>query len=156
MSSSVLDMAVAEHPFVRGMSALHLQVLTQCAMLTEFEAGQIVFHEGDIANRFYLIEKGTVSLETHGESNSVIPVQTVGPGDVVGWSWLFPPYYWHFTACALEATRAVFFYGTRLRECCEDDPEFGYELMRRVAMVLVRRLEATTQESVRLASHNEH
>jgi CRP-like cAMP-binding protein len=152
MSSSVLENAVLTHPFVKGMSAAHLQVLTQCAMLTQFEPGQTLFHEGDIANRFYLIQQGKVILETHTRHGAVVTIETVGAGEVVGWSWLFPPYYWHFSACALEATQAIFFYGTRLRECCEEDTELGYQLMRRVATVLMHRLQATVQHSLQLAA----
>ena len=152
MSSSVLEEAVASHPFVVGMSAAHLGILTRCAMMTRFEAGQIVFHEGDIANRFYLVLEGRVSLETAVSDQGLTTIQVAGPGDAFGWSWLFPPYYWHFTACAMEPTRAIFFYGTRLRECCEDDRQFGYELMRRVTGVLMRRFQAMVREVVRLAA----
>jgi CRP/FNR family transcriptional regulator, cyclic AMP receptor protein len=154
MSLSALEMAVADHPFVRGMSSAHVQILTDCAMLTKFEAGQMVFHEGDIANRFYLIQQGKISLETRSHNTSVIAIQTVGAGDVVGWSWLFAPYYWHFSACALESTQAIFFYGTRLRERCEDDREFGYQLMRRVTSVLMLRLQVTMAEALRLAANS--
>jgi CRP-like cAMP-binding protein len=151
MSQSDLEKAVAQHPFVRGMTEAQVQLLTQCAMLTEFEADQVIFREGDIANRFYLIQRGQVSLETAGAEGSVIQIQTVGPGEVVGWSWLFAPYYWHFSARASEPTQAVFFYGTRLRECCDDDTEFGYHLMRRMAVVVMHRLQATVNGSIRLA-----
>ncbi len=145
------EAAVANHPFAKGMSSAHLRLLIECAMLTQFEAGQIICTEGEIANRFYLIQRGKVSIETRRNETEIIPVQTVGAGDVLGWSWLFPPYYWHFSACALEPTQAVFFYGTRLREHCESDREFGYELMKRVASVLMRRLQVTLKQTVQLA-----
>ncbi len=151
MIPSELEKAVAEHPFVRGMSASHLGILNQCAMFTEFETGQIVFREGEIANRFYLVRRGKISVESQTGSGEVIPVQTVGPGEVLGWSWLFAPYYWHFNGCALEPTEAIFFYGTRLREKCEQDTDFGYELMRRVVAILMQRLQSTVKESLRLA-----
>jgi CRP/FNR family transcriptional regulator, cyclic AMP receptor protein len=154
MISSELEHAVAGHPFARNMRPEHLRILTACAMFTEFEAGQIVFREGEIANRFYLIQRGKISLETGAESGEVVTVQAVGAGDVLGWSWLFAPYYWHFSACALEATQAIFFYGTRLREECEGDREFGYDLMRRVTAIVMRRLQATLKESLRLAGQS--
>jgi CRP/FNR family transcriptional regulator, cyclic AMP receptor protein len=152
MTHSPLEKTVANHPFVRGMAPAHLHLLAQCAMFTRFEVGQIVFREGEIANRFYLIQQGKVSLETHSPEHGVITVQTLGAGDVLGWSWLFAPYYWHFSACAIEPTQAIFFYGTRLREHCEEDREFGFQLMRRVAAVLMGRLQVTVKESLRLAS----
>lgn len=117
-------------------------------MFARFEPGQIVFHRGEIANRFYLIERGKVSIETRSGERGVVAVQTVGPGDVLGWSWLFAPYYWHFDACAVEPTDAIFFYGTRLREHCEQDRDFGYELMRRVTAVVMQRLQATVEQSL--------
>ena len=120
-------------------------------MLTRFGTAEIVFREGEIANRFYLIRHGKVSLESHGDGPDAITLQTIGAGDVLGWSWLFAPYYWHFNACAPEPTEAIFFYGTRLRERCEEDREFGYQLMRRVSGVLIQRLQTTLKESHRLA-----
>ena len=152
MSATALELAVASHPFVKGLTAAQLQVLTQCAMLTHFDTDQIVFHEGEIANRFYLIQQGKVSLETSVGENGLMTIELVGPGNVVGWSWLFPPYYWHFSARALEPTEAIFFYGTRLRECCENDRELGFHLMRRVTSVVMHRLQVTINESLRLAA----
>lgn len=154
MSSSDLEKAVASHPFLRGMNDAHLRNLVDCAMFTRFDAGQIVFREGEVANRFYLIEQGRVSIETHTAENNVIAMQSVGAGEVLGWSWLFAPYYWHFDACAVEPTQAIFFYGTRLREKCEEDREFGYQLMRRVAAILMQRLQVTVKESLRLARNS--
>lgn len=152
MSLSELENAVAGHPFLEGMSPAHLRILAESAMLTRFEAGQVLFHEGEIANRFYLLESGRVSVETRSDTQQVITIQQLGAGDILGWSWLFPPYYWHFSACATEATLAIFFYGTRLREICEQDREFGFQLMRRVTGVLMRRLQMTLRESLRLAN----
>jgi CRP/FNR family transcriptional regulator, cyclic AMP receptor protein len=152
MIPSVLENAVANHPFVRGMSPAHLRILTECAMFTRFDAGQTIFHAGEIANRFYLIQQGKVSVESRTDASGVITIQTIGAGDVLGWSWLFAPYYWHFNACAVDPTQAIFFYGTRLREHCEQDREFGYQLMRRVSAVLIRRLQVTLKESLRLAA----
>lgn len=152
MSLSALENAIANHPFLQGMSPAHLRVLAENAMLTRFEAGQVVFHEGEIANRFYLLQSGRVSVETRSGAQQVITIQTLGAGDILGWSWMFAPYYWHFSACAIESTQAIFFYGTRLREICEQDREFGFELMRRVTGVLMRRLQMTLRESLRLAN----
>jgi CRP/FNR family transcriptional regulator, cyclic AMP receptor protein len=148
----ILENAVANHPFVRGMSPGHVRILTECAMLTHFDPGQMVFRAGEIANRFYLIQRGKVSLENRAEGTEMITIQTLGAGNVLGWSWLFAPYYWHFDARALEPTQAIFFYGTRLRERGDQDHEFGYQLMRRVAAVLIGRLQVALKESLRLAA----
>jgi CRP-like cAMP-binding protein len=138
-----LEARIAQHPFCVGLSTRHLQFLAECAMEMEFAAGERIFGEGDIANRFYLIEAGKVALESPSPDGTPVPIQTIGPGDVLGWSWLFPPYLWNFDARAVEQTRAIFFYGTRLREQCEADHELGYELMKRVSMVMLKRLQAT-------------
>lgn len=149
-TTSALIEAVASHPFLRDMSSAHLAILTDNAMFARFDEGQLVFRSGEIANRFYLIQKGRVSIETEMRDHFVTSIYTAGPGDVLGWSWLFPPYYWHFNACAVERTEAIFFYGTRLREACEQDREFGYQLMRRVANVLMHRLQSTIKATLSL------
>jgi CRP-like cAMP-binding protein len=138
-----LAASIAEHPFFLGMSVEHLKILGECAMATEFAKEQVIFNEGDLANRFYLIETGKVALESRAADAKLVLVETIGPGDALGWSWLFPPYYWHFGARALERTAAIFFYGTRLRAWCDEDHDLGYELVKRMAEVAIRRLQST-------------
>ena len=134
---------IREHPFLAGMNGAHLEVLRECAMRTTFARGSLIFREGDLANRFYLIESGRVALELRNEDGRPpTRVQELHAGDALGWSWLFPPYYWHYNAHALTRTTAIFFYGTRLRNECEEDHSFGYELMKRMAAVAIQRLEA--------------
>jgi len=141
---------IARHPFLEGLSPHHCRLLADCAMYTRFTPGELIFREGDPANRFYLIQKGSVSLEAHLKPGTVSRIQTVGAGEVLGWSWMFPPYYWHFDARAIEPTEAVFFYGTPLRTECEDDHDIGYELVKRMAQVMMRRLQATRRQLVNL------
>jgi CRP-like cAMP-binding protein len=139
---------VAQQDFLKGMAPRQLEQLAESALRMQFEAGQQIFREGDQANRFFIILKGRVLLESEGEDGSMIPIQTLGPGDDLGWSWLFEPYYLHFNARTIEPTDVLFFYATRLRQQCEEDPALGYELMKRIAKVVVRRLEAT-QRAIR-------
>jgi CRP/FNR family transcriptional regulator, cyclic AMP receptor protein len=140
-----LEADVAAHPFFIGMSPHHIHLLADCAMRSHFEAGHVIFREGETANRFYLIERGKVTLEssTLGEP---IRIEEIGGGDLLGWSWLFPPYAWHFTARALEHTGAIFFYGTVLREYCQKDNALGFELFKRMSAVMLRRLQAARQK----------
>jgi CRP/FNR family cyclic AMP-dependent transcriptional regulator len=145
-----LAKAIAAHIFVHGMKPEHLKALADVAMFKQFEPGEVIFHEGEPANRFYLICQGKVALESRGNGESAPLVQFVGEGEVLGWSWLFPPYYWHFSARAVEPTNAVFFYGTRLREQCEEDPAFGYDLMKRVAAVVIKRLQIARVQLIQL------
>ena len=125
------------------MGPHHLRLLSDCAMPARFAANELILREGDPANRFYLLQKGAVALESQLLGSSKALIQTLGAGDILGWSWLFPPYFWHFDARALEPTEAVFIYGTPLREQCESDHELGYELMKRLAQVLLERLQST-------------
>ena len=140
------------HPFLADLSPEHLAELTACAMPSGFAADEIIFREGEMANRFYLILEGCVILETKTPDALSVKVDSLSAGDVLGWSWLFPPYLWNFTARATGSVRAVFFYGTWLRERCSAEPVFGHELMRRVAGVVVRRLQATRQQLIRSAA----
>lgn len=143
-----VETLLAEHPFVKGLNPHQLRLLNDCAMEVNFQADELIFREGDPANRFYLILEGNVALESYTEEAGRIPIQIVGAGEVLGWSWLFPPYYWHFDARALEPTKALFFYGTPLREECECDHDLGYELLKRMSEVLLQRLQATRRRLV--------
>ena len=142
MTRETLEAAVAAHPFLLGLNQHHVQLLADCALRTHFDADQLIFREGEPANRFYLIETGKVALESSGTGAAPVPIDVIGEGDLLGWSWLFPPYVWHFSARAVEPTSAIFFYGTVLRQYCEKDATLGYELFRRMSEVMTRRLQA--------------
>ncbi len=143
MNPQTLEQAVAAHPFLIGISEHHIRLLSDSAMRTKFEPGQLIFSEGETANRFYLIETGRVSLESKGGAAAeAVAIDAIGNGELLGWSWLFPPYIWHFTARAAEPTDAIFFYGTVLREYCEADPALGLELYKRMSEVMMKRLQA--------------
>jgi CRP/FNR family transcriptional regulator, cyclic AMP receptor protein len=137
-----LKALIAAQPFFKGMKVAHLQTLADSAMQTQFIPGQVIFHAGDWANRFYLIERGKVAVELERTHDEPILLQTLGPGREVGWSWILPPYHEQFTARALEATEAIYFHGTRLREQCEENHDLGYELMSRMAVVMLHRIQA--------------
>ncbi len=133
---------VGLHPFLAGMNPAQLALLTDCAIPVHFKKGQTILREGDIANRFYLIESGKVVLESGDSLGDPVIVDTISSGDLLGWSWMFPPYVWHFTARAVEPTQAIFFYGTILREYCERDHSLGYDLFKRMTPIMLRRLQA--------------
>ena len=135
-----LESAVAGHPFLAGIDPSHLRLLAACAVRCQFRPGQVIFRKGDSANRFYLIESGKVALESSA-GDQVIRIEVIGGGDLLGWSWIFPPFVWHFDARAVEPTTAIFLYGI-LREHCEADPALGYVLFKRMSEVMMRRLQA--------------
>jgi CRP/FNR family cyclic AMP-dependent transcriptional regulator len=143
-----LAMHITRHPFMADLSPHQRRLLADCAMLIQFKPGELIFREGDPANRFYLVQRGSVALEARAGLQTVTRIDTVGAGDVLGWSWLFPPYFWHFDARALEPTEAIFLYGTPLREECDRDHDLGYEFVRRMAEVMMKRLHATRRQWV--------
>jgi CRP-like cAMP-binding protein len=124
------------------MNHTQLTLLTDCVVARHFNTGQTILRQGDFANGFYLIETGKVALESEAGFGESIPIQILGAGDLLGWSWMFPPYVWQFTACAIEPTTALFFYATIVREYCEKDHSLGYEFLKRISAVMVMRLQA--------------
>jgi CRP-like cAMP-binding protein len=140
----VLYELIARQPFFKGLNIHHLKLLADSALGMNFEPEQTIFAEGSPANRFYLIVEGKVVLELETEVRGVmIPIQTLGLGDDLGWSWFFPPYSFQFSARAVEPTKTIFFYAPPLRERCEQDHELGYQIMKRIAEVATRSLGTT-------------
>src|SRR5437867_8846907 len=148
-----LGARVTLHPFLAGMNRAQLALLTDCAMATHFKKGETILREGEFANRFYLIESGKVMLESRDDFDEATVIETIGPGDLLGWSWMFPPYVWQFTARAIEPTTALFFYAAILREYCEKDHSLGYELLKRISAVIVTRLHAAHDQMLSLSSN---
>ena len=138
-----LESVLADAPFLEGLDAERLALLAGCAGNVHFDAGQNLFREGDAADTFYIVRHGSVSLEMFVPTRGPVVIETIEAGEVIGWSWLFAPYRWHFDARALTPVRATGFDGACLRQKCEDDPALGYELMSRFAQVLIERLQWT-------------
>jgi CRP/FNR family cyclic AMP-dependent transcriptional regulator len=136
---------LAAQPFLKGFTRQQLELMSNNAMAVEFPAGKTIFDEGLTANRFYVILKGEVALESRSRKKGSRPklIQTIKAGDVLGWSWLFPPYEWNFAARAVKPTTAIIFFATTIRKQCESDPRYGYELMKRVSKVVIKRLQST-------------
>jgi CRP-like cAMP-binding protein len=138
-----LERALAQHPFLAGLDRRYVRPLAGLASSKSFDAHQVIFDEGQPANEFYLVCRGKVAIETALLGCEAIVIQTQLPGDVVGWSWLLPPYEWHYSARALEPTEVIALDGQALRARCEQDHDLGYEIMKRFALVIVQRLVAT-------------
>ena len=138
-----LDRVLLEHPLLKDCQRQYIQLLVECASNVRFNAGETILQQGQEANLLYLIRQGKVALEIPDSGGSPIIVQTLGEGDVLGWSWAITPYRWHFDARAVEVTRAIALDGKCLRDKCELDHDLGYEVMRRVTHVMEHRLQAT-------------
>ena len=134
---------VDEVPALSGLAPAHLELIVGCAQNTRVEAGAYLFREGDAADTFYVVRSGAVALEIHVPARDAVVIETLHEGDLLGWSWLFPPYRWSFDARALEPVGAIAFDGACLRGKCEADHDLGYELMQRMSQVIIERLQAT-------------
>src|SRR3972149_5511700 len=102
-----LEPYLAEHPFLKGLDPRHLNIIVGCASNVRFDAEQYILREGEEATNFYIIHQGKVALEIFTSDRGPITIQTIGEGDVLGWSWLIPPYHWHYDARAIEPTSAA-------------------------------------------------
>lgn len=134
------------HPFLSGLEDRHLDLLVGCASNVRFDAGQFILREGEEANQFYLIRHGKVALEVSAPGHGPIIILTLGESEVLGWSWLVPPYRWKFDARAVELTRAIVLDGKCLRTKSEQDHDLGYELLKRFAHIIEKRLAATIMQ----------
>jgi CRP/FNR family transcriptional regulator, cyclic AMP receptor protein len=142
MRESIAEL-LADVPFLEGLGPDRLDLLAGCAANVHFNEGAYLFCEGDEADTFYVIRHGSVAVETFVPARGPVTIETIDSGEVLGWSWLFAPYRWHFDARALTSVRATGFDGACLRGKSESDPVLGYELMSRFAQVLIERLQWT-------------
>jgi CRP/FNR family transcriptional regulator, cyclic AMP receptor protein len=138
-----LDEILTGIPFFDGIAENELALIAGCGRNVHFDAGETIFRQGDAADNFFVVRHGTVAVGNFVPPRGELVIETLEAGELLGWSWLFPPYRAHFDARALSAVRATQFDGTCLRDKCAADPAFGYELMSRFAQVLIERLQWT-------------
>lgn len=138
-----LSRILAEHPFFSGLDHEYLALVTGCAANVLFEPGEYIAREGLEAAEFYLIRHGQVALEAFAPPRGSLIIQSLTEGDILGWSWLIPPYTWRFDARAVDVVRAIALDGSCLRNKCEADHDLGYELLKRFAYIVGQRLDAT-------------
>lgn len=137
-----IDELLGEHPFFVGLDDDTMALLAGCAANIVVPVDAYLFREGDPADTFYVIRRGRVAIEVHRPAGGSTVIETIDDDEVLGTSWLVPPYRWQFDARAVEATRALVFDGACLRRKCDEDPRLGYALMLRVAQVMHARLQA--------------
>jgi len=138
-----IEELIAAMPTFAGLPPEQLATVAGCGRTCGFEGGAEIAREGGPADTFYAIRSGRVALDVAAPGPGALTIGTLGAGDVLGWSWLFPPYRWSFDARALEPVRAIEFDGACLRGKCEADHDLGYEMMKRFMPVLIQRLQAT-------------
>jgi CRP/FNR family transcriptional regulator, cyclic AMP receptor protein len=137
-----VEQEIADSRLFAGLEPSQFEFIAGCARFEHVDAGTFLIREGEHADKFFLIRHGTVTLELHAPTGSLV-IQTLGDGEVVGWSWLFPPYRWHMDGRATTPCSLVTFDGACLRGKAQDDHELGYQLMSRFAANLIDRLQAT-------------
>lgn len=143
---SLAESLAALHTF-EDLSPEQLDFIAGCARNVHFGEDAFLLLEGSAADVFFVIREGSVALELSA-ANHVVTIQTLGPGDVLGWSWLIPPYTCHYDARALTPVSAVAFDAVCVRKKCEDDPVFGYEIYKRFSRIIARRMMATCMQLI--------
>ena len=130
-------------PFLRGMPDEHLATLATLCRHVAVPARHRLFEEGATAGRFWLIDAGQVNLDAMVPGRGRLIIETLGRGNIVGLSWMMPPYQWGLGAITAQPTQAFEFDARAVRDACDDDPALGYEISRRFSVAVVRRLQAT-------------
>jgi CRP/FNR family transcriptional regulator, cyclic AMP receptor protein len=141
--TEVTAAALATHPFLHGMSGPHLAILAQAASDVVFPARHRLFEDGGHARHCWLIQSGSVALDLNVPGQGRVRIDTLGIGELLGLSWLYPPFTWSFGAVTISRVQAFELDGRAVRASCVADPEFGYELTQRLTRVMANRLQAT-------------
>lgn len=142
MNATPIRDLLAAQQVLRDLEPADIDLIAGCGHNEVFPAGAFLAHEGDQANHFFIVREGQVALEMHASTGPLL-IDTIGAGNLVGWSWLFAPYRWVFDVAAIQTTHAVVIDAACLRDKCDADPAFGYRVMKRFAQVIVDRLQTT-------------
>lgn len=137
-----LEQIISEHPFFSGLDPGYIHLISGCAKNVRFDPGRYLLQHGAAAEQFYLLRHGRAALELTGPGRGTVTFQTLGPGELVGVSWLIPPYRWTYDAKAVELVRAISVDAACLRGKCDEDHHLGYDMMMRFMPVLIQRLHA--------------
>jgi CRP/FNR family cyclic AMP-dependent transcriptional regulator len=137
---------LATHPFFSALNEDYIKLLSEFVTERQVARGEVLFQQGKVADKFYLVRKGQVSVQVPALVGPVLELQVLGENEMLGWSWLIPPYRWNFLARAVEDSELLEFDGSAILARCEQDPRFGYELFKRFAALMSERLNAARQK----------
>jgi CRP-like cAMP-binding protein len=137
---------LSAHAFFSGLDDSFMKLLTSSVKEAQIKEGHVLFQQGKPANKFYLVRSGKISVQVPALMGPALELQTLGEDQILGWSWLIPPYRWNFHARALEDSDVLEFDGSAILARCEEDPKFGYELFKRFASLMSERLDAARQK----------
>ncbi len=146
MAIGTMEEVISTQPFFTGLESKLITILVSCASNRVFHPGEYLCREGEQADSFYLIRSGQVTLEVYAPHHGGLRIETLQEGNILGWSWVVPPYRWHFDAKAMDAVRAVALDARCLREKCEHDHELGYQLLARFSRLIDERLQTTRRQ----------
>ncbi len=146
MSKSSIESYLSAHPFFTGLDDEYVKYLASSATERRIKKGAALFQQGKPADKFYLLRDGRVSVQVPAVMGPALEIQNLGKDQILGWSWLIQPYRWSFQALAMEDSEVLEFDGSAILAHCEDDPRFGYELLKRFATLMSERLDAARQK----------
>ncbi|MEA5445688.1 Crp/Fnr family transcriptional regulator [Gammaproteobacteria bacterium AB-CW1] len=141
----ILDQLL-DKAFFKGMDEADLKFLAENASSRNLKEDEVLFRHGNRADSFFLVTGGRISLEVAAIEGPPLELQNVGEGAIIGWSWLIPPYRWHFQARAEEDSSVIRFDGDVIFERCEKDPDFGYEMLKRFAGLMSERVSSAREK----------
>jgi CRP-like cAMP-binding protein len=137
---------LSTHSFFSGLDDSFMKFLSNSAQELQVKEGHVLFQQGKPADKFYLLRSGQISVQVPALVGPTLELQVLGEGQMLGWSWLIPPYRWNFQARALQDSDLLEFDGSAILAHCEEDPKFGYELFKRFAALMSNRLDAARQK----------
>lgn len=137
---------LSDNEFFSGLSEEVVNYLSKCVSIRKIKKGQVLFRQGEHANTFYIVRNGQISIQIPAVMGPILEVQVLGADRVLGWSWLISPYQWSFQAKAVEDSELLEFDGAALLARCEQEPQFGYELLKKFAELMAQRLDAARQK----------
>ncbi len=146
MSNQSTTEYLSSHEFFSGFNDDILKFLCECSSMHEIKKGQILFRQGENADKFYVLRNGCISIQMPAIMGPNLEIQALGKNQILGWSWLIPPFKWSFQAMAEEDSELFMFDGTAILARCEREPKFGYELLKKFAALMSMRLDAARQK----------
>ena len=146
MSEQTIDAYLKSHALFEDLEDAFMQTLLNSASELQVKKGDLLFQQGKLADKFYILRTGLVSIQVPALVGPTLEIQSLGEDQVLGWSWLIPPYRWHFMARALEDSELIEFDGRALLAHSEEDPKFGFALLKRFAALMSERLDAARQK----------
>lgn len=146
MADKTIEQHIDAQEFLGDLKPEFRKYLVEHARFRSLDANEVLFRYDTEADRFHLVTEGRVSIEVAAIEGPPLELQELGPGAILGWSWLIPPYRWSFQARAEEAGEVIEFDGRAVRDRCEENPEFGYEILKRFSALMSERLSSAREQ----------